>query len=1042
MIGSVVSSSLRLRALVVVVAVIVMAFGVVSLRKMPVDVYPEIMPITVSVHTEALGLSAAEVEQLITVPIEADLLTGTPWVEVMRSESVPGLSSIEMEFKPGTNPMHARQVVQERLTQAHALPNVSEPPRMLQPMSSTNRVMLVGLSSKTQSLIEMSVLARWTVRPRLLGIPGVANVAVWGQRERQLQVRVDPRRLRDAKVSLIQIVKTAGNSLWYSPLSFLEASVAGTGGFIETPNQRIGVRHVLPITRASDLAKVSVEGTSLRLDQVANVVEDHQPLIGDGLNGTGAGLLIVVEKLPNANTLKVTDDVLAALESLKPGLGGVEFDANVYHPASYVRSAMRSLSGALLLALLLVAVSFLALTWSWRAALVGLIAIPMSLMAAALVLFYTGTTLNVMMVAGLVIALGIVIDDGIVFTHGVLRRLRDGSVSSTMHAILETSAASRRSLVFATMIVLLCAVPLLFLKGAPGAFVQPMVIAYGLAVLTSMLVAATVTPALCMMLLGRTQLARRESPFTGWLASRSKGMSPAVARIAIAVAVLATVAGFVVLPRLHVPTAPRFKEHDLLVHWDAQPGTSHAEMSRVMERASAELRAIPGVRNVGAHVGRAIHADKVVGMHSGELWVNVDPKADYAATIAKVEAIVQGYPGIDADVMTYLSARFGEVLSKVDEPIVVRLFGQRLDVLQSEAEKVSQSLAGIQGLVNPRIHLESTEPVVEIEVNLEAAREHGVKPGDVRRSAAALLAGIEVGNLFEEQKLFEVVVWGEPGVRHSVEAIKNLLVDTPRGGHARLGDVAEVRIAAAPNLIQRQNVARYLDVVADVSGRSVTAVAADVNTRLRGTAFPLEYHAELLGGFANEEAARARVRTMVIAAALGVGFLLHAALGSWVLALAILVTLPIALAGSVLGAAASGSAISFASLAGFLTVLGVTVRQGILLLQRYQDLRQHEGLEFGAGLFARGVRDQAPSVVMTALISTAALLPFALMGSQPGLEILGPMALVILGGMFTAMIYTLCVIPALYATFGARAMAETSEDDGMDVESAPEPQRV
>src|SRR5262245_3077920 len=295
MIGSVVASSLRLRTLVVVVAAIVMYFGMTRIDDMPVDVFPEIMPVTVHVQTEALGLSAAEVEQLITVPIEADLLAGAPWVDRMSSESVPGLSSIELVFKPGTNPMHARQVVQERLTQAHALPNVSRPPRMLQPLSSTNRVMLIGLSLKTQSLIDLSVLSRWTIRPRLMGVPGVANVAIWGQRERQLQVQVDPERLAEKKVSLIQIVKTTGNSLWYSPLTFLESSVAGTGGFIETPNQRLGVRHVLPITVASDLAKVPVEGTSRRLGQVANVIENHQPLIGDAVNGHGPGLLLVVE---------------------------------------------------------------------------------------------------------------------------------------------------------------------------------------------------------------------------------------------------------------------------------------------------------------------------------------------------------------------------------------------------------------------------------------------------------------------------------------------------------------------------------------------------------------------------------------------------------------------------------------------------------------------------------------------------------------------------------------------------------------------------
>ena len=1045
MIGSVVTSSLRLRALVVVIAVIVMAIGVVSLRKMPVDVYPEISPVTVTVQTEALGLSAAEVEQLITVPIEADLLTGTPWVDVMRSESVPGLSNIELVFKQGTDPMHARQVVQERLTQAHALPNVSKPPRMLQPLSSTNRVMLVGLSSKEQSLIEMSVLARWTIRPRLLGVPGVSNVSVWGLRERQLQVQVDPKKLAETKVSLLQIIKTAGNSLWYSPLSFLEASVAGTGGFIETPNQRIGVRHVLPITKASELAKVPVEDSKLRLEQVANVVEDHQPLIGDGLNGGGAGLVLVIEKLPNANTLKVTDDVLAALQSLKPGLGGMQFDTRVYHPASYIRSAISGLSGALLGAVVLAGLLFLLVFASWRAAIVGLVTIPVALTAAAMVLFYQGATFNVTILAGLIVALGIVVDDAVVFGRGVLRRLREGAVSTT-RAILDSSADVRRSMMFATLIVLLAALPFLFVAGPSGAFVKPMIASYVLAILVSMVIAATLAPALFLMLFGRSKISGDEPAFSSWVHSTAAGLSPAVPRLATAVAVVLTLVAAALLPRLHLPTAPAFREHDIMVHWDAQPGTSRAEMNRILERAAAEMRAVPGVRNVGGHVGRAILADKIVGISSGELWVNIDPKADYDGTVAKLKDIAAGYPGIDADVMTYLGSRFGEALSPVDEPIRVRLYGQRLDVLEREAAKVRESMAGIQGVQNARVHEETTEPVVEIEVDLAAAERFGIKPGDVRRSAAALIAGIEVGNLFEEQKLFEVVVWGSPSVRHSLASVSDLIIDAPGGGQVRLGDVSKVRIVPAPAVIQRENVARYVDVVADVKGRPVAAVAADVNAKLLGTAFPLEYRAELLGGFAAQQAARARVMWVALACALGVLFVLQAAFGSWPMAFATLATVPVALAGSVIAAWMTGTALSLASLAGFLTVLAITARQGILLVQHYRELRRKSQMPFGPELVARGARERAASVLSTALVTAAALAPFMAMGAKPGFEILGPMVGVILGGLVTATIYSLSVLPALYAMFGARAVGETLEDDDLESEieqlTTPELQRV
>ena len=1039
MIGALVASCLRFRPLVIAAAATIMVVGAARLQDMPVDVIPEINPVTVEVQTEALGLSAAEVEQLITVPIEADLLTGTPWVDVMRSESVPGLSSIELVFKPGTNPMHARQVVQERLTQAHALPNVSRPPQMLQPISSTNRVMLIGLSSKTQSLIELSVLSRWTIRPRLMGVPGVANVSIWGQRERQLQVQVDPKRLADNNVSLIQIVKTTGNSLWYSPLTFLEASVAGTGGFIETPNQRLGVRHVLPISVAADLAKVPVEGTSIPLGKVAKVVEDHQPLIGDGLNGEGAGLMLVVEKLPGVNTLELTKEIDKALDALKPGLGGIEFDRNIYRPADYVRSAMSNVGLALLLSLILVAVVLLALFHNWRAALVGLLTIPVSLMTALLVIHWTGATMNAMVLAGLVIALGVVIDETIVLTESVARRLSDGSDMSLPRIFLAAVTETHRPLLFATAVVLLALVPVLFVTGAAGALIQPMILAYAVAVLASLVVAITFTPALGLMLFRKTQ--GEESPFSGWVRGLSERMSPMVPRTAMALAIVATFAAVAAMPRLRAPIAPEFKESDLMIKWDAEPGTSRAEMSRMIDRVSRELRAIPGVRNVGSHVGRAILSDQVVGVNSSELWVSLDPKADHEESMDTIEEVIAGYPGIEAEVSTFIGSRMGEALNTVDEPIIVRVYGQRHDVLLREAEKVKQMLAGINGIVDPSVNLDTNEPVVEIEVKLDAAQARGVKPGDVRRAAATLLAGIEVGNLFEEQKIFEVVVWSEPHVRHSLSAIHDLLIDTPGAGHVRLGDVADVRIVPQANVIERENVARTVDVVAFVKGRSVPAVAAEVNDKIRQTAFPLEYHAELQGDYARQVRALNRMLIAALAAVIGILVVLQAATGGWGLATAVLVSLPIALAGGALAALATGATLSVGALLGLLTVFGITVRQAILLIHRYHALRKG-GRVVGPELVLQGVRDRAAPILTATLTIAAAMIPFAVWGSRVGHEIVGPMAMVILGGMVTSTVYVMCVVPALYARLGAGATVTAPEDDDLNLATLPEFQRV
>ena len=353
----IVGSSLKLRFLVVLVAVALMLLGLMQLRGMPVETLPEFNPPMVEIQTEALGLSAAEVEQLVTVPLEQDLLNGVAWLDRIRSESVPGLSRIELIFQPGTDVLKARQLVQERLIQAPGgIPNVSKAPVVLQPLSSTSRAMMIGLSSKDLSLIDMSVLARWKIRPRLMGVPGVANVAIWGQQERQLQVQVNPEKLRERGVTLDQVVQTTANALWVSPLSFTEASTPGTGGFIDTSNQRLGIQHILPIMTAKDLAQVAVEDTGgrvLRLGDVSQVVEDHQPLIGAAVAGGGPSLMLVVEKFPGANTLEVTRQVEAALDEMRPGLAGITIDAGVYRPASFLEAATHELAVGLLVGLIL-----------------------------------------------------------------------------------------------------------------------------------------------------------------------------------------------------------------------------------------------------------------------------------------------------------------------------------------------------------------------------------------------------------------------------------------------------------------------------------------------------------------------------------------------------------------------------------------------------------------------------------------------------------------------------------------------------------------
>jgi CzcA family heavy metal efflux pump len=1050
----IIGSSLRLRLLVVPIAAGLLLLGVTQLRHAPADVLPEFTPPLVDIQTEALGLSAEEVEQLVTVPLEQDLLNGVAFLDQIRSQSLPGLSRIELIFQPGTDVLKARQLVQERLVQAPGgIPNVSKAPSMLQPLSSTGRVMMIGLSSKDVSLIDMSVLARWKIRPRLMGVPGVANVAIWGQRERQLQVQVDPQKLRAQGVSLDQIIQSTANALWVSPLSFTEASTPGTGGFIDTSNQRLGIQHISPITTAGDLSRVTVEDTgakTLRLGDVSQVVEDHQPLIGDAIGDNGPSLMLVIQKFPGASTREVTKGVEAALADMQPGLSGITIDTSLFRPADFIDTATRNLALALLIGLVILIVLLSAYLFDWRVALITLVTIPLSLVTAAYVLYLRGVTFNTMLLAGLAIALGVVIDDAVVDVDNIRRRLRadaqpaqagDGSTpgegatpaeGSKLVTILRASLEVRGPLLYATLIIALATVPVFFVKGLTGSFVRPLAVSYLLAVLVSMLVALVVTPGLALLLLGHAPaVGRRRSPLAGWV---ERGHTAALTRLvlhprlAVALIALIAAAGIAVLPTLGGRARlPQLQDRNLLIQWQGAPGMSQPEIDRITQRATRELRTIRGVSDVGAHVGRAITSDQVVNVNSGELWVRIDPKADYGRTVTAVRRAVAGYPGFTHNLITYPEQQMRQVQTGSNAPLVVRIFGQDPQVLRSKAEEVRQAIAGVDGVTAPRVAAQATEPTVEIRVDLAAAERHRIKPGDVRRAAATLLSGVTVGNLFEEQKVFDVVVWGEPATRHSLTSIQNLLVDTPDGGQVRLGDVASVRVAPDPTVINHDDVSRYLDVTAGVSGRSLGAVTGDVQRRLRGIQFPIEHHAEVLGAAAERQADRQWVLSIAVGAAIGILLLLQAAFGSWRLAAVVFLSLPLALVGGVLAALMLGPITALGSYAGLFTVLGVAARNSILLVTRYQRLQRENGQEFGVALILRGAQERLAPIVLAALAIGLPLLPMVFLGDIPGLEVLRPLAVVILGGLVTATLVSLLIVPFLYLQFAPRTQPDTSE---------------
>jgi Cu/Ag efflux pump CusA len=1017
---SIIDISIRFRLLVVALAAGIMVVGVLQLRRMPVDVLPETSPVVVDVQTEAPGLSGPEVESLVTVPLEKELFEGVMGVTDVTSDSVAGLSAIELHFAPGTNLYQARELVQERLTQAFVLPAVSKPPVMLQPLSSTSDVMVIGLTSPRLSVIDLSVLARWTIVPRLLGLAGVANVSTFGQADRQLQVLVDPARLAASHVTLAQVIETVGNAQLVSPLSYLEASTPGTGGILEDPSQRLTIQPILPFGTPANLAQLPIAGASpgVRLGDVAQVVEGHQPLIGDGQVRGGGGLVLVVQKLPAASVAAVTHEVDQALAGLQPALPGVRIDASLFRQDTYLESALGNLRVALIAAAALAALALIALLLQLRRAFAALAAVILSLGAATGVLYLLGYTFNALVALGLLLALAVVVADAVGAARNPLTRL--GA------AVLPVA-------------------PLFFATGLTAAFLRPAVLAFGLAATVSMVVALTVTPALTSLLgvagpLPRGEAIRRRLS-AGYLRTLDRLVRvPRVTLTACCVVILAVGAGgLALLPQLH-PGPPALQDRDLVVRWTGAPGMSLTEMDRMAALASAELLALPQVQDVGATLGRAVSSDQVVNTNSGELWVTIKPGADYGQAVAAVRAIADGTPGMSGTVSTYESDSMSGVLTAAPAEVTVRVYGSDYTELSRLADQLRASISRISGVRGAQVQLPVEQPTLDVEVNLDSAALNGVKPGDVRREAGTLLSGLTVGNFFEQQKVFDVVVWGIPTARDNVSDVGSLLLDTVNGGHVRLGDVAAISVSPEPADIQHEADSRYLDITAQVNGGSAGAVSTAITRSLQRMSFPLEYHAEVLSGSSPAGASQAgtsRVEfvSYVIAALAGILLLVQAASGSWGLALLAFGSLPVSLAGAVLTVFLLGATGSLAAAAGLVAVFAVAAWLAVSVTGRLRLPALGPGEADGEVWRSQARRAAAASagdVVTAAVVTAAALAPFIVIGDVAGLELLHTAAAVILGGLVTVALVSLFVLPAACLRLGPASAApgeEASEPD-------------
>jgi len=1012
-----ISTSLHLRIAVLVVAGMLVYFGLSEVRRAPLDVFPEFAPPLVEIQTEAPGLSTTEVENLISSPIE-NAVNGVIGLKTLRSKSVLGLSSVVLILDGNADLLRTRQLVQERLAIVSAqLPAVAKPPVILSPLSSTSRVLKIGLSSKTLTQVELSTLARWTIRPRLMAVPGVANVAIWGQRDRQFQVLVKPDHLRDHGVTLNEVMQATRDAV--SP---------SAGGFIDTPNQRLAVAQRALIAGVDELQEIPVTfrgGIPIRVRDLARVVEGFPQPIGDAVINDGPGILLIVEKQPTGNTLDVTRNVESALDALRPGLQGVEVDSTIFRPATFIEMSLANLNRALLYGAILVVVILIAFLFEWRTALISLTALPLSLIAAALVIRYMGQTINTMVLAGLAIALGEVVDDAIIDVENIVRRLRlnraAGNPESALQVVLNASLEVRSAVVYASLIVALVFLPVFFLDGLAGSFFRPLALSYVLAVLASLIVALTVTPALSMILLPNSKLERRESLLVRGLKRGYGGLIGTALdhprTVGLLTVILLAATAFAV-PFLGEDFLPAFREYDFLMHFVEKPGTSLDAMRRITIRASNELRAVPGVRNFGSHIGRAEVADEVVGPNFTELWISMDPSAPYESTVAKIQGVVDGYPGLTRDLLTYLKERIKEVLSGGSGAIVVRIFGPGVEGLQQQAQVVAAAVKDVPGITNLQVEQQVLVPQVELRVQQEAAARFGLNSGEVRRAVNTYLRGTKVGEIYEDQKIFDVAVWTEPEVRSDIHALRQLRIDTPSGANIPLADVLDARVVPAPNVIQHENTSRRIDVSVNVKGRDLGSVAREIEAKVRGVTFPQGYHPEFLGEYAAREAASQRLLTLGGVAIIGILLILYSDFQSIRLAGLVFLSLPFALVGAVLLAFLSGGVLSLGSMVGFVTVIGIAARNGIMLVSHYRHLEHQEGEMPGRHLLLRGAEERLAPILMTGLATALALLPIALGGNQPGHEIEHPMAIIILGGLLTSTLLNLFVMPVLYQWVG------------------------
>jgi len=1020
MIRRMIEFSLAFPPVICGLAIVVIVAGAWRLQTAAWDVFPEFAPPQVVVQTEAPGLTTEEVEQLVALPVEA-ALGGVSRIETLRSSSVAGLCVVTAIFEGGTDVLTARQLVSERLTEVRALlPDLAEAPRLMPLTASTSRLVMVGLTGDERMTPEqLRTLADWTIRRRLQAVAGVAHVEVFGGFVKQYRIDIDPERLQAARVTVDDVLTGARAATGF-----------GGAGFLETANQRLPIRQRTRITGPTDLGAVPIafrDGVPLPLSAVADVHVGAADRVGScTINGL-PGVLLVVHRQPDFNTLNVTRGVNEALESLALGLPpGVTIHPGLFRQAAFIDRALGNLWHSLLIGCLFVAVVLALFLFDVRVVLISLTAIPLSLLGAILVICGCGASLNAMTLGGLAIALGEVVDDAIVDVENVLRRLSDNRLSATprpvLAVVLDASLEVRSAVVYASFIVMLVFLPVFFLDGLAGRIFGPLGFAYVIAILVSLVVALTVTPALSLVLLrGRTGGADREPPVVRACVALYRPVLAAFLRFprTVAVAAFAMLVGAAaVIPFLGGEFLPDFRESNFVILMAGMPDSSLAESERVGAQLGKRLLDIPGVQSVAQQIGRADLSEDTWGPNISEVWVSLDGAANYDAVLTEIRKLLDATPGYAFQVKQFLRERIDEVLTGSTADLIVRLIGPDLDVMRRHAATIVAVAGRIEGVKDVRQELLVDVPQIDVLVKPEATLGYGLSVGAVNTAVQTLLRGTVTGQVFENDTVFDVVVRSAERYRDDPRKLCDLPLDGPSGDPVPLGAVADVGMVAAPNMINREQGRRRLLVTCNAEGRDPESVMRDIQRGVADTVrLPPGYHVEYTGGYAAKAEAQARMLWIAAASLFGILLLLYLDFASLRLSLIVMISVPLACIGGLAAVVATGGSLSLGSLVGFVTIFGVAVRNGILLISNYRHL-EAQGQPFGRELILRGSVERLAPILMTAATTVLAIVPLVVAGELPGHEIEYPMAIVITGGLISSTVLTLFVLPAVYLCFG------------------------